>query len=198
LGKLPKPSSGRFWRNRETFPRDVSGTPAKPDVATCPTCRWNRSALIIHDAIAISLRLGRRRRIPAVGFSRATNKLHADPPWRQEWITMRPSSGPSIWAALLHRTVVRSGLQCHRKVSLLRMVVELTATATPPHGASARASLLSKPSRCHRAIRVPAHHRPRTGAISTESRLHTVSPLHVLAITHHTKEQASTASQSPP
>ena len=111
---------------------------------------------------------------------------------------MRPSSGLSIWAALLHRTVVRSGLQCHHKVSHLRMVVELPATATPPHGASARASLLSKLSRCHRAIRVPAHHRPRTGAISTESRLHTVSPLHVLAITHHTKEQASTASQSPP
>src|SRR6185312_16081192 len=105
------------------------------------------------------------------------------------------SSGPSIWAALLHRTVVRSGLQCHRKVSRLRMVVELPATTTPPHGASARASLLSKPSRCHRAIRVPAHHRPRTSIISTESQLHTVSPLHVLTITHHTKEQASTASQ---
>src|SRR6185312_14712205 len=106
------------------------------------------------------------------------------------------SSGPSIWAALLHRTVVRSGLQCHRKVSRLRMVVELPATVTLPHGESARASLLSKPSCCHRAVRVPAHHRPRTGAISTESRLHTVSPLHVLAITHHTKKLASTASQS--
>ena len=49
---------------------------------------------------------------------------------------------PSIWAALLHRTVVRSGLQRHRKVSRLRMVVELPATATPPHGASASATLL--------------------------------------------------------
>src|SRR6185312_13727722 len=71
---------GRFWRNRQTFPRDVSGTPAKPDVATCPTSHQN------------TLRLGRRRRIPAVGFSRATNKLHAVPPWRQEWITTRPFS----------------------------------------------------------------------------------------------------------
>ena len=42
---------------------------------------------------------------------------------------------------------------------------------------------------------LPAHHRPRTSAISTESRLHAVSPLYVLAITHYTKEQASTASQ---
>ena len=39
-----------------------------------------------------TLRLGRHRRIPAVGFSRATNKLHAVPPWRQEWITTRPFS----------------------------------------------------------------------------------------------------------
>ena len=140
---------GRFWRNRQTFPRDVSGTPAKPDVATCPTSHQN------------TLRLGRRRRILAIGFSRATNKLHAVPPWHQEWIATRPSSGPSIWAVLHHRMVVRSGLQCHRKVSCLRMVVELPATATPPHGPSARASLLSKPSRCHHAIRVPAHHRPR-------------------------------------
>ena len=101
---------------------------------------------------------------------------------------------PKHLDALLHRTVVRSGLQRHRKVSRLRMVIELPATATPPHSASACASLLSKPSRCHRAIRVPTHHRPRIGAISTELRLHTVSPLHVLAITHHTKEQASTAS----
>ena len=179
---------GRFWRNRQTFPRTDSGSAAKPDVATCPTSRRSPSAFVIPDAIAISLRLGRRRRIPAVGFSRATNKLHAVSPWRQEWIATRPSSGPSIWAALLHRTVIRSGLQRHRKVSRLRMVVELPATATPPHGASARASLLSKPSRCHRAVHVPARHRPRTGAISTESRLYTVSPLHVLAITHHTKE----------
>ena len=160
MGKLPKPSSGRFWRNRQTFLRDVSGTPAKPDVATCPTSRQN------------TLRLGRRRRILAIGFSRATNKLHAVPPWRQEWIAMRPSSGLSIWAALLHRTVVRSGLQCHHKVSRLRMVVALPATATPLHGASARALLLSKPSHCHRAICVHAHHRPRTSTISTESRLH--------------------------
>ena len=101
-------------------------------------------------------------------------------------------------AALLHRTVVRSGLQRHRKVSRLCMVVELPAMATPPHGASACASLLSKPSCYRRAIHVPAHYRPRTGAISTESRLHTVSPLHVLAITHHTKEQASTTSQMVP
>ena len=150
---------GRFWRNRQTFPRDVSGTPAKPDVATCPTSRQN------------TLRLGRRRRILAIGFSRATNKLPAVPPWSQEWIATRPSSGPSIWAVLLHRMVVRSGLQRHRKVSHLRMVVELPATAMSPHGASARASLLSKPSRSHRAICVPAHHRPRTGAISIESRL---------------------------
>ena len=128
---------GRFWRNRQTFLRDVSGTPAKPDVTTCPTSRRSPSAFVIPDAIAISLRLGRRRRIPAVGFSRATNKLHAVPPWRQEWITARPSCGPSIWAALLHRTVVRSGLQRHRKVSRLRMVVKLPATATPPHGPSA-------------------------------------------------------------
>ena len=35
---------------------------------------------------------GRRRCIPAVGFSRATNKLHAILPWRQEWITTRPFS----------------------------------------------------------------------------------------------------------
>ena len=62
---------------------------------------------------------------PAVGFSRGTNKLHAVPPWRQEWIATRPSSGPSIWAVLLHCTVIRSGLQRHRKVSRLRMVVEL-------------------------------------------------------------------------
>ena len=109
-----------------------------------------------------------------------------------------PMPPPLTPVVLLHLTVVRSGLQRHCKVSLHRVVVELPAMAMPPHGASARASLLSKPSRCHRAIRVPAHHRPRTGAISTESRLHTVSPLHVLAITHHTKEQASTASQSPP
>ena len=38
---------GRFWRNRQTFPRDVSGTPAKPDVATCPTSRRNPSAFVI-------------------------------------------------------------------------------------------------------------------------------------------------------
>src|SRR6185295_5798054 len=107
---------GRFWRNRQTFPREVSGTPAKPDVAMCPTSHQN------------TLRLGRRRRIPAVGFSRATNKIHAVPPWHQEWITTRPSSGPSIWAVLLHRTVVRSGLQRHRKVFRLRMVIELPAT----------------------------------------------------------------------
>ena len=100
---------GRFWRNRQTFPRDVSSTPAKPDVATCPTSHQN------------TLRLGRLRRIPAVGFSRATNKLHVVPPWPQEWIPTQPSSGPSIWAILLHRTVVRSGLQCHHKVSRLRM-----------------------------------------------------------------------------
>ena len=160
---------GGFGGIAKPFPRDVSGTSAKPDVATCPTSRRNPSAFVIPNAIAISLRLGRRRRIPAVGFSRATNKLHAVPPWRQEWIATRPSSGPRIWAALLHRMVVRSGLQRHRKVSCLRMVVELPATTTPPHSPSARTSLLSKPSRCHRAIRVPAHHRPRTGAISTES-----------------------------
>ena len=82
---------------------------------------------------------------PAVGFSRGTNKLHAVPPWSQEWIATRPCSGPSIWAVLLHRMVVQSGLQHHRKVSRLHMVVELPATAMPPHGASARASLLSKP-----------------------------------------------------
>ena len=38
---------GRFWRNRQTFPRDVSGTPAKPDVATCPTSHRNPSAFVI-------------------------------------------------------------------------------------------------------------------------------------------------------
>ena len=186
MGKLLKPSSGAVLEEPRNLP------------ARC--FRHTRQARCRHvsDLPPDPLRLGRRRRIPAVGFFRATNKLHAVPPWRQEWIATRPSSGPSIWAVLLHRTVVRSGLQRHRKVSCLRMVIELPATATPPHCASARASLLSKPSRCHRAIRVPAHHRPRTGAISTESRLHTVSPLHVLAITHHTKEQASTASQSPP
>ena len=32
------------------------------------------------------------------------------------------------------------------------------ATATPPHGTSAHTTLLSKPTRCHRAIRIPAHH----------------------------------------
>ena len=109
----------------------------------------------------------------------------------------RPALAPGVDhnAALLHRTVVRSGLQRHHKVSRLCMVIELPAMVMPPHGASARASLLCKPSRCHRTIHVPAHHRPRTGAISTESRLNIVSPLHVLAITHYTKEQASTTSQ---
>ena len=186
MGKLPKPSSGAVLEE----PRNLS--------ARC--FRHTRQARCRHvsDLPLDPLRLGRRRRIPAVGFSRATNKLHARLPWRQEWIATRPSSGPSIWAALLHRTVVQSGLQRHRKVSRLRMVIELPTTATPSHGASARASLLSKPSRCHRAIHVPAHHRSRTSAISIELRLHTVSPLHVLTITHHTKEQASTASQSPP
>src|SRR6185437_8691320 len=38
---------GRFWRNRQTFPRDVSSTPAKPDVATCPTSHRNPSAFVI-------------------------------------------------------------------------------------------------------------------------------------------------------
>src|SRR6185503_16704073 len=186
LGKLPKQSSGAvleeppnlparcFRHTRQARCRHMSDLPPEHS----PT--WPTST---H---------------PSRWFSRATNKLHADPPWRQEWITTRPSNGPSIWAVLLRRTVVRSGLQHHRKVSRLRMVVELPAMATPPHGASARVLLLSKPSRYHRAIRVPAHHRPRTDAISTESRLHTVSPLHVLAITHHTKEQASTASQMVP
>ena len=132
MGKLPKPSSGAvleeprnlparcFWHTRQARCRHVSDLPPDP------------------------LRLGRRRRIPAVGFSRATNKLHAVPPWRQEWIATRPSSGPSIWAALLHRTVVRSGLQRHRKVSRLRMAVELPATATPPHGVSARATTTTR------------------------------------------------------
>ena len=41
---------GRFWRNRETFPRDVSSTPAKPDVAMCPTSRRNLSDLADVDA----------------------------------------------------------------------------------------------------------------------------------------------------
>ena len=186
MGKLPKPSSGAVLEEPRNLP------------ARCFQHTRQARCRHVSDLPPDPLRLGRRRRILAVGFSQATNKLHAVPPWRQEWIATQPSSGPSIWAALLHRTVVQSGLQRHRKVSRLRMVVELPATATPPHGPSARASLLSKPSRCHRAIRVPAHHRPRTGAISTESRLHIVSPLHVLAITHHTKEQASTASQSPP
>ena len=182
MGKLPKPSSGAVLEEPRNLParcfRAHPPSPmtprVRPPAETSST--WPTST---H---------------PAVGFSRGTNKLHAVPPWRQEWIASRPSSGPSIWAALLHRTVVRLGLQRHRKVSRLRMVVELPATATPPHGPSTRASLLSKPSCCHRAIRVPAHHIPRTSALSIESRLHTVSPLHVLAITHHTMEQASTAS----
>ena len=38
---------GRFWRNRQTFPRDVSGTPSKPDLATCPTSHRNPSAFVI-------------------------------------------------------------------------------------------------------------------------------------------------------
>ena len=180
MGKLPKPSSGAVLEEPRNLPaRCFRAHPPSPMTPRVRPPAENSSTWPTSTHLA-------------VGFSRGTNKLHAVPPWRQEWIASRPSSGPSIWAALLHRTVIRSGLQRHR------MVVELPATATPPHGASARASLLSKPSRCHRAICVPAHHRPRTGAISTESRLHTVSPLHVLAITHHTKEQASTASQSPP
>src|SRR6185436_12575905 len=41
---------GWFCRNRETFPRDVSGTPAKPYVATCPTSRRTLSNLADVDA----------------------------------------------------------------------------------------------------------------------------------------------------
>ena len=186
MGKLPKPSSGAVLEEPPNLP------------ARC--FRHTRQARCHHvsDLPPEHSPSWPTSTHPSHWFSRATNKLHADPPWRQEWITTRPSSGPSIWAVLLHRMVVRSGLQRHHKVSRLHMVVELPATAMPPHGASARTSLLSKLSHCHCAIRVPAHHRPRTGAISTESRLHTVSPLHVLAITHHTKEQASTTSQMVP
>ena len=41
---------GWFCRNRETFPRDVSGTPAKPDVTTCPTSHRTLSDLADVDA----------------------------------------------------------------------------------------------------------------------------------------------------
>ena len=168
---LLESSRGQFWKNCRNRVRGavLEHPPNLP--ARC--FRHTRQAQCRHvsDLPPEPSPTWPSRRILAVGFSRATNKLHAIPPWLQEWIATRPSSGPSIWAALHHRTVVRSGLQCHRKVSCLRMVVELPATAMPPHGPSARASLLSKPSRCHRAIGVPAHHRPRTGAISTESRL---------------------------
>ena len=87
MGKLPKPSSGAVLEEPRNLP------------ARC--FRHTRQARCRHvsDLPPDPLRLGRRRRIPVVGFSRATNKLHAIPPWRQECIATRPSSGPSIWAA---------------------------------------------------------------------------------------------------
>ena len=99
---------------------------------------------------------------------------------------MRPSSGPSIWAALLH---ARSSGQASN------------ATARSP--ASAWSSS-SQPSQCRRMVPRHAPHSspnhlaataPSVYLHTTESRPNIVSPLHVLAITHYTKEQASTASQ---
>ena len=128
--------------------RDDSGLCTKPDDTTCLTSHRSPRAFAFlpdlahasarcHDAISVPPRLGR------VDASRplVLNELPTNSapllPRSQEWIATRPSSGPCIWAALLHRTVARSGLQRHREVYRLRIVVELPATAMPLHGAHA-------------------------------------------------------------
>ena len=137
---LLESSRGQFWENCRNRVRGGFGGTAKPSCAMFPAHPPSpMSPRVRPPAGTLAPSSSRRHRHvpstwptsthPSHWFSRATNKLHADPPWRQEWITTRPSSGPSIWAALLHRTVVRSGLQCHRKVSRLRMVVCFALTS---------------------------------------------------------------------
>ena len=120
---------GRFWRNRETFPRDVSGTPAKPDVATCPTSRRTLSDLADVDASqplvfpelptnSTSSRLGARsgsQRGPAVAQA-------SGPPFSTAWSSGRASnatarSPASAWSSsslspqrrrMVHRHAPRS------------------------------------------------------------------------------------------
>ena len=96
-------SRGQFWKNCRNRVRGavLEGPPNLP-----ARCFWHtRQARCRHvsDLPPDPLRLGRRRRIPAVGFSRATNKLHAVPPWRQEWIARGPAvaqaSGPPFSTA---------------------------------------------------------------------------------------------------